>query len=303
MGRIGVSGGRLVSWGEVLWDLFPEGPRLGGAPANVAYHLAALGADVALISRVGDDARGRAAVAQLAAAGVDVSGVQVHRARPTGAVGVELVAGEARYSFHPDCAWEHIEWDDRGRALVTGASAICFGTLCMRRAEARSALGAGLAAARRAGEVLAVCDLNLRPAEVDADLVRWALDTADVVKLNEREAGALARLSGRSDGIRWLTDELSARAVAVTRGAGGCRIAAGAAEAEHGGFPCEAGGDTVGCGDAFTAVLALGLVRGAPIEAIAAAACRYAAFVAGQRGAMPAVPPALAEEVSGALGG
>jgi fructokinase len=304
MGRPGAPP-RIVCWGEVLWDLFPDGRRLGGAPANVAYHLATLGADVALVSRVGDDDLGRAAVAELAAAGVDVGAVQVDRERPTGAVGVELVDGEARYAFHPGCAWEHIELDDRARALVASANAICFGTLSQRRPEGRAMLDAALAA-RGSGpsRCLAVCDLNVRPIDLDADLVRWALAASDVLKLNEREEALLGQLFETDDLASWLRDELDVAAVAVTRGPAGCRISASgpARVIDQPGLPATPGGDSVGCGDAFTAVLALGLVSRASIEEIAAAACRYAAAVAGYRGAMPRVPAELVTETREALG-
>lgn len=310
MGRPGAPP-RIVCWGEVLWDLFPDGRRLGGAPANVAYHLATLGADVALVSRVGDDEPGRGAVAELAAAGVDVGAVQLDRKRPTGAVGVELVDGEARYAFHPGCAWEHIELDDRARALVASADAIGFGTLSQRRPEGRAALGAALTV--RPSRCLAVCDLNVRPVDLDADLVRWALAASDVVKLNEREEVLLGQLFATDDLASWLREEMDVSAVAVTRGPAGCRISASGrllqAEGLHpvrvidqAGWPAMPGGDSVGCGDAFTSVLALGLVSSASIDRIGAAACRYAAAVAGYRGAMPRMPAELVAETREALG-
>lgn len=301
---------RCVAWGEVLWDLFPDGRRLGGAPANVAYHLAALGARASLVSRVGEDEPGRAARAELAAAGVGVAAIQGDPARATGAVGVELVSGEARYRFHPDGAWEHIDFDDPARAEVTAASALCFGTLAQRRPAARDALTAALAAARdaasaRAEPFLAVCDLNLRPGDNDQALVRWAIGASDVIKINEREEAALARLFDRGDAVAWLMSEVGAAAVAVTRGERGCRLVVrrggDVIDVEHGGVPAEPGGDTVGCGDSLTAVLTLGLLGGAPPARIAAAACQYAAFVAGRRGAMPPIPRALAAEVASAL--
>lgn len=301
---------RCVAWGEVLWDLFPDGRRLGGAPANVAYHLAALGARASLVSRVGDDEPGQAARGGLAAASVGVAAIQIDPVRSTGAVGVELVGGEARYRFHPDGAWEHIEFDDPARAEVTAASALCFGTLAQRRPSARAALDAALAAARdaastRGAPFVAVCDLNLRPGDNDLDLVRWAIGAADVVKINEREQAELARLFDQRDPIARLIGDMGATAVAVTRGERGCRLvtrgADGVVDVEHGGVPAEPGGDTVGCGDALTAVLTVGMLGGAPPGRIAAAACRYAAFVAGCRGAMPPITPELAAEVSSAL--
>jgi len=281
-----------VSWGEVLWDLFPDAERLGGAPANVAYHLAALGREVALVSRVGDDPPGRRAAAALAGAGVDVSAVQVDAARPTGAVEVRLEDGEARYRLRAGCAWEHIEFDGAAAAAVAGASAICFGTLSQRQAPARRGLEAALEA--RGAGCLAICDLNLRPGEQDRDLVRWALGAADLIKLNEREEGQLAAMFGVLDVIGLLLGPLGMRQVALTRGADGCTLFTAAGERiDQPGFPAEPGGDNVGCGDAFTAVWIDRLLSGAPMAAALEAACRYAAFVAGQRGATPPVPSHL----------
>ena len=283
---------RAVSWGEVLWDLFPDAERLGGAPANVAYHLAALGREVALVSRVGDDPAGRRATAALAAAGVEVSAVQTDRVRPTGAVEVALEGGEARYRLRAGCAWEHIEFDGAAAAAVAGAHAICFGTLSQRQAAARGALEAALAA--RGAGCLAVCDLNLRPGEQDRELVRWALGAAELIKLNEREEAQLAALFGVRDVVDWLLGDLAMRQVALTRGPAGCTIFTTAGQRfDQAGFPTTPGCDTVGCGDAFSAVWIDRLLAGAPLAPALEAACRYASFVAGQPGATPPIPPAL----------
>jgi fructokinase len=289
---------RAVSWGEVLWDLFPDAERLGGAPANVAYHLAALGRAVALVSRVGDDEAGRRAVSALAAGGVDVSAVQVDgEGRPTGAVEVALEGGEARYRLRAGCAWEHIQFDGAAAAAVAGARAICFGTLSQRQAPARRALEQALA--RREPGCLAVCDLNLRPGEQDRELVRWALGAADLVKLNEREEHQLAAMFGVDDVVRWLLADLGMRQVALTRGPAGCSLVTQAGQKfDQAGFPATAGGDTVGCGDAFTAVWVDRLLAGTPLAAALESACRYAAFVASQAGATPAVPAWLVESVT-----
>src|SRR5688572_13933502 len=99
---------RVIVWGEVLWDRFPDGDQLGGAPANVAWHLGLCGTRAALVTRIGDDADGRRAVERLAHH-VDVSLVQVDPERATGEVRIALVAGEPRYTLVPGCAWERIE--------------------------------------------------------------------------------------------------------------------------------------------------------------------------------------------------
>ncbi len=107
---------RLVSWGELLWDLFPDGARLGGGAANVAYHASLLGARAALVSRVGDDALGRRALTELSSRGVDVSAVQIDADAPTGSVRVELAQGEPRFTLAQGAAWDRIEQAARGVA-------------------------------------------------------------------------------------------------------------------------------------------------------------------------------------------
>jgi fructokinase len=290
---------RAVAWGEILWDLFPDGRRLGGAPANVAYHLAALGGVTALVSRVGDDDDGRAATAALAAAGVDVSAVQIDAARPTGAVDVSIAGGEATYRLRKGCAWEHIEWGAEARAAIAGAGAICYGSLSQRRPEARAALEAALAA--RPPGCVAVCDLNLRRREQDADLIRWAVSAADLLKINEREEVELARLLGQGDVVTHLL-ERGARQVALTRGAAGCSILTASDRIDVPGVAAARGGDNVGCGDAFTAVWVHHTLRGSPAAEAATAACGYAAFVASQRGATPSIPPEVSARARAARG-
>ncbi|MEM9493856.1 MAG: PfkB family carbohydrate kinase, partial [Myxococcota bacterium] len=193
----------VICWGEFLWDLYPDTRRMGGAPANVAVHLAALGRPVALLTRVGDDELGHAAIAALAGRGVDTSLVQVDGERPTGRVGIAIEAGEPRYRLYPDCAWERIAAEPAASAL-TRAEMFYFGTLSQIRdvGQFQRALAALPA------DCLKVCDLNLRRrCEVDAEAVRAAVRAADVVKLNDGEAEALARRFEVSDAVAWMLDQ------------------------------------------------------------------------------------------------
>lgn len=288
----------MVSWGEVLWDEFPDGARLGGAPANLAYHLAALGRPVALVSRVGDDPRGHEARARLAAAGVDVSAVQVDPARPTGAVGVTLEGGEPRYAMRPGGAWEHIAFDAAAAAAVGDAAVFCLGTLALRRGID---VAAAAIAALPAGAIVA-SDPNVRDGRDDPAAVRWLIDQVRIAKLNEHEVEVLRERYGVAEPVAYLL-ERGALVVAVTRGAAGCTLFApgdrgGTARIDQPGFPAAPGGDSVGCGDAFTAVLLHLHLAGAPLARIAEAACRYAAFVAGQPGATPPVPAEVVAAVT-----
>jgi fructokinase len=280
----------VVIWGELLWDRFPDGDRLGGAPANVAWHLAQAGGWAQLVTRVGDDADGHRAIAQLADL-VDVSLVQIDPERATGEVTVRIEHGEPRYTLHASRAWEHIACTDAVAAAVRAAGVFVYGTLAQRTAD-------GLREWRRAADVasrcLRVCDLNLRPTDHNAPAIVEALAVADIVKVNDKELVALREWLGWSDPIATLRER--ARVVAVTHGAAGSTLF-GETTVEIAGVPAPAGGDNVGCGDAYLAILIYGLTHGWDLAASGRAASRWAAAVAGVRGATPAFADARIAEL------
>jgi fructokinase len=279
----------VVSWGELLWDLYPDGPRLGGAAGNVAYHVARLGVTAALVSRVGDDELGHRALGSLRAAGVDASAVQVDPERPTGTVRVELEQGEPRFRIVEEAAWDRIEWTEPVERAVRQARVLCFGTLAQRTLLGGAVLRRALASS--AADCVRLCDLNVRRPFDSAEVIEQSLALADAVKLNEAEAAHLARVFGVNDVPRWLVEERGVAVVALTRGARGSELVTRDERASHAGYPLiETNGDAVGAGDAFTAVLACAVLRGSNLEATADAANRYASYVASQRGAMPPVP-------------
>lgn len=279
----------IIVWGEVLWDRFPHGDELGGAPANVAWHLAGLGARVELVTRVGDDDDGRRALAKLAARGVGLALAQLDPAHATGEVTVAVEAGEPRYRLVRDRAWEHLAMTGAIAAALPGARAIVYGTLAQRTPAGLAALEAALAAA--SPRVLRVCDPNLRPGTPSADddrALAAALAAADVVKLGEREAAAIGARLGHADVVAWLL-ERGVRLVAVTRGAAGSTWHAPGLTLEVPAVAARPGGDNVGCGDAFVAALVHGLTQGWPWARIARVASALAAEVASVRGATPAL--------------
>ena len=307
-----------VCWGEILWDLYfdlePNDSalrclpshsvaHLGGAPANVAYHLAAIGAPVALISRVGDDELGREAIAALGARGVDTTGIQIDRERPTGRVEVRIADGEARYRLTPGCAWERIAAGEGARATLAGARAFCFGTLSQRLDT--SQLERAMAALP--GDCIKVCDINLRPNFVDLPALRLALHHADVVKLNDREADIVASRFEVSDPVAWLLEDMGVRLVALTRGPRGSALIERNGTWDHPGFAAQpespGGADNVGAGDAYTAVLIALLIGGCPLDVIARSANRYGAFVASHRGATPDPPAEILAYLHAAMAG
>jgi len=279
---------RFIAWGELLWDLFPDRARLGGAAANAAYHAHALGAEAFLVSRVGKDELGERALAELAERGVDVRAIQVDEQAPTGTVRVELVDGEPRYRIASGVAWDHIAWHDELSELFASADVICFGTLAQRSPLGFETIERALRFAPK--HALRLCDLNVREPFATARVVDHALRLANVVKLNEGEVATLGRLFGRApdDIARWLLEERDVELVAVTRGAHGAFIQTRGERREHPGFPLSApDGDPVGAGDSFSAALALALARRAPLEEALARANHYAAHVASYAGGMP----------------
>jgi fructokinase len=286
----------VVAWGELLWDLFPEGPRLGGAAANVAYHAARLGARSVLVSRVGHDELGTRALAWLSAAGVDTRHVSVDPERPTGTVQVDLSRGEPRFTIGEQVAWDRIPWSPELSQDIRRAEVVVFGTLAQRTPLAAGALGQALR--HTVPSAWCVCDLNLRPPFVTRPVVADSLGRAHVIKLNQEEAQHVGELFDTSDPVAWLLKQGQVRLVALTLGAEGALLATTDERAEISGVPLAGlSGDPVGAGDSFTAALAVLVGRGLPWVTVASAANRYASFVAGSPGAMPLVPEEILEEL------
>jgi len=289
------TGPRAIGLGEVLWDLLPSGPQLGGAPANFAAHAHALGAHGQLISRVGRDELGDEIRRRHAAIGFDGSLLQTDATAPTGTVAVTLSAtGQPTFEIVPDVAWDRLEVTPEALAAVQAADVVCFGTLAQRHPTARTALRTLVAAARPGA--LRLLDLNLRAPHGDLDTVRWSLGAATVLKLNHEELALLAPPLELAGDEHECVDQLGRRhgfaAVALTRGARGSLLWTPRATDSHAGIPV-AVRDTVGSGDAFTAAFALGLLAGWPLAEINRQANAVAAFVCTQPGATPPLPPEL----------
>jgi fructokinase len=289
----------VVCWGELLWDLFPSGALLGGAPSNVALHLAGQDVRTALITRLGSDELGRRAHDALDRRGVIARGVQFDEEMQTGRVGITVHEGEPIYTLH-DGAWQRIGFDERGRELLSACRALCFGTLSQEKS-------AGLASWREAldtvaGDCLVVCDPNLRGGRMDVELVREHMRAASVVKINDVEAAAIEDRVGVPSATAWLIDDMEVELVAQTHGPGGATLVDTTGQVHHPGIPATPGGDNVGAGDAFVATLVRGLLGGAELQPIAEAANRCGSFVAGQRGATPMLPSELRRTLDELLG-
>ncbi len=295
----------MLCWGELLWDLFPSGACLGGAPANVAFHLHANSVPTSLVTRIGQDKLGEQARQTLEDLGLDLRGLQVDEELPTGRVGIEIHDGEARYTLHPG-AWQSIRCDAQAKALLKECRAFCYGTLSQESKE-------GFASWRAALELLPedsvrVCDPNLRGSRIDGDLVYEHCLAADILKINDGEAALMAKTFGQEKLVPWLLGEMQVSLVALTHGAEGATLYTKEGRATHPGFAPgleddERGKDrdNVGAGDSFTAVLLKARLAGASLTQSVLAANRYASFVAGRRGATPAPPEALLSELAGLM--
>jgi fructokinase len=280
---------RIVSIGEVLWDLFPEGAKLGGAPANFACHCRSLGARASLVSAVGRDALGDEALLRLSERGVDLSCVRRVDDRTTGTVDVGgPPGGKPEFQIREGVAWDELEAGTEAKALVRAAQAVCFGTLAQRTETGRRVVGELVAAA--SDGALRVCDINLRKPFVSADVIRESLGMANVLKLNEDELPDLAAQFGlegtAEDQVRALAERFGLRVVALTLGElGSCLLREGQWSREPGRVVKVV--DTVGAGDAFTAVLVMGLLKGWTTPQLLERATDVAAYVCTQAGATP----------------
>lgn len=268
---------RVFALGEVLWDLLPTGPVLGGAPANFACHARALGAETTLVSRVGDDELGREILRHF--------DVQVDPRLPTGTVSVELTGGQPHYTIHENVAWDAIAPDER----VREADAVCFGSLAQRSPISRTSIRQMLAATR--ANTLRVFDINLRQSFYSREVIEASLALANVLKLNDAELPVIEEMFALS-GIEAIAVRFSLRAIALTRGGEGSVLWADGVRSEHPGVTTIVS-DTIGAGDSFTAALTLGLLAGRPLDRILDHASRVAAYVCSQAGATPPLPPEL----------
>ncbi len=274
-----------------MWDLLPTGPVLGGAPANFACHARALGADTTLVSRVGDDERGREILHHLDAKGLPLSAVQIDLQRPTGTVSVELAAdGQPQYIIHEGVAWDAIEATDSALATAQAADAVCFGSLAQRAAISGESIQR-LVSASKAG-AWRVFDINLRQSFYSPELIESSLGLANVLKLNDAELPVLAEMFAIAVDVEALAVRFDLRAVALTRGGTGSVLWSDGIRSEHPGIATTVR-DTIGAGDSFTATLTLGLLAGHPLDRINDHANRVAAYVCSQSGATPPLPPDL----------
>ena len=283
---------RIVAMGDGLWDLFPEGPRFGGATANYACHASILGAKVHMVSGVGADERGDALLEVYRKHGVNTDLVQALQDYPTGVVHVELKEkGLPTFTIGEKAAWDHWEWNEEIERTVRNADALYFGTLGQRGPSARDGIRRALEIAR-ATKIPRILDINLRAPFFDDLLICDSIALCSVLKLSDEELNRVCQaceidLSQSDESVlSELRTKFELDLVVMTRGAEGAVLNHAGGVVEQPGVPAKVV-DTVGAGDSFTASMTLGLLARKDYPQILKDACKVAAGVCSHAGAVP----------------
>jgi len=290
---------KVIGLGELLWDLFPAGKKLGGAPANFAYITSLLGDDGIPVSRVGHDELGQEGRRCLTQLGLCADFVQDDRDHPTGTVKVAVdSAGQPRFEIAESVAWDFFEWTPQWQRLAAEVDAVCFGSLAQRSAHSRSCIVNFVRAARP--NALRVFDVNLRQHFFDDVVIADSMKLARLVKMNHEELPRIMRLlrlehRDEKSSAQHLLDLFNLELICITRGQEGSLIVTHDSAHAHAGFRVKVA-DTVGAGDAFTAALVHEFLRGSSIDRMNDAANRVGAWVASQVGGTPAVRPGELEQ-------
>ena len=294
---------KIIPLGEVLWDLFPEGPRFGGAPANFACHAALMGGDVTMVSSVGEDARGREALKILAACGIDTALMQSAKNALTGTVGIELDSkGKPTFMIHENSAWDGLQWTPELATRIASANAVYFGTLGQRGETSRATIRQALTLAKSHG-VLRVLDVNLRRPFYNASLIRESIALAGVLKLSDDELGEvtaacdIVMAAKSADTLVTLRERCGLDLIVMTRGSEGAVLVSAEGVVDQPGIPTIVV-DTVGAGDSFTAAFVLGLLRGESPQDNLRKSCETASAVCSQPGAVPILVDSLPDEAA-----
>lgn len=275
---------KILCFGEVLWDAFGEEKKAGGAPMNVARHLVQQHMDVTFASRVGTDMPDDGLVDFLSQNGLYSGLIQRDEALPTCEVTVQLDEhNQATYIIPQPVSWDNIQLEDALADAAHSASAIVYGSLACRMETTRNTLLALL----NDTKALKIFDVNLRPPHYTLATIEALARHADVIKMNDEEAGIIIGATGSlHDKIEAFYARYGTKTICVTRGDKGAVIWHDRQFYEHPGFKVQVA-DTVGAGDSFLATFISGLLGSQPMQQILIKASAIGAFVASKRGANP----------------
>lgn len=285
---------KVVCFGEMLWDCFPEHEIPGGAPMNVALHLCQLGLDVKMISKIGRDEHGKKLLDFTSNFNLDPTCIQEDETHPTGKVLVDNKDPEnILYDIVSPSAWDHIALTNEALKAVKAADAVIFGSLAVRNHESWETLYHLLHE-----PVLKIFDINLRAPFYDFEQIEIILGYTDILKINEDELVIVAdyfdidfpEKSSHQEKSKlvcaYLTEHFPINMVCVTLGAKGALIYQEGKTFSHPGYKVKVE-DTVGSGDAFLSGFVKSYLEGKKPEEILDFACAMGAFVATQKGGTP----------------
>lgn len=288
----------VVGMGEALWDVLPEGKKIGGAPANFAYHVSQFGLPSCVVSAVGDDDLGREIIENFTAKGLKQLIADVPY--PTGTVQVEIdQSGVPQYEIKENVAWDNIPYTERLESLAERTTAVCFGSLAQRNVVSRNTINRFLDVVSRNEENLIVFDVNLRQGFYNKEILCNSMKRCNILKINDEELVTVSRMFGYpgidlQDKCWILLGKYNLKMLILTCGINGNYVFT-PGNVSFQPTPKVEVADTVGAGDSFTAAFISSVLKGKSVSEAHSLAVRTSAFVCTEKGAMPTLPTQFTE--------
>ncbi len=286
----------VIGMGEALWDVLPEGKKIGGAPANFAYHVSQFGLDSCAISAVGDDALGLELLENFKQRGVRYQIDTVPY--PTGTVQVEIdQAGVPQYEIRENVAWDNIPYTAKLETYAQQAKAVCFGSLAQRNVVSRNTINRFLDAIPEENNPLIVFDVNLRQGFYNKEILCNSMKRCNILKINDEELVTVSRMFGYpgidlQDKCWILLGKYNLQMLILTCGINGSYVFT-PGNVSFQPTPKVVVADTVGAGDSFTAAFIANILKGKSVVEAHRKAVETSAYVCTQPGAMPVLPPEI----------
>lgn len=284
----------VVGMGEALWDVLPEGKKIGGAPANFAYHVSQFGLPSCVVSAIGDDALGKEIIENFTSKGLDQLIAEVPY--PTGTVQVEIdQTGIPLYDIKESVAWDNIPYTEHLDALAKRTKAVCFGSLAQRNVVSRETINHFLDTMPKDDDSLIVFDVNLRQGFYNKEILCKSMQNCNILKINDEELITVSRMFGcpgidLQDKCWILLGKYNLKMLILTCGINGSYVFT-PGNVSFQPTPKVEVTDTVGAGDSFTAAFIASILKGKSVTEAHTIAVKTSAFVCTQKGAMPILPP------------
>jgi fructokinase len=284
--------------GEALWDVLPEGKKIGGAPANFAYHVSQFGLPSCVVSAVGDDALGKEIIENFTSKGLNQLIAEVPY--PTGTVQVEIdPAGVPQYEIKENVAWDNIPYTAHLEMLAEKTKAVCFGSLAQRNVVSRNTINLFLDAMPQNEDTLVVFDVNLRQGFYNKEILCNSMKRCNILKINDEELVTVSRMFGYpgidlQDKCWILLGKYNLKMLILTCGINGSYVFT-PGNVSFQPTPKVEVADTVGAGDSFTAAFIASILKGKSVQEAHSTAVQTSAFVCSKKGAMPTLPSELTD--------